>query len=71
MNERLVNINAKAARQGLESHEQRIVELENQVATFRGQVQTLIGLVQQLQTTNNLALQKLVGTGATSHGDDG
>ena len=66
----LADRNATATRQGLEDHEQRIVDLENQLLTIRGQLQTMHNLFIQLQQSNNLALQKLVGTGATAHGDD-
>ena len=62
----LVNRNAEAAKQGFEDHETRIVQLENDNAALRGQMQTLINMVTQLQQTNNLALAKLAGTGATS-----
>jgi hypothetical protein len=57
--------NAKAARQGLDAHEKRILELETQVKTLINKHQTLINLVTQLQQTNALALQKVRGHGPT------
>ena len=67
--ERIININAQAARQGIEGHEERIVELENQIRHIVNQQQTLINMVTELQKANTLALQQLRGRGSTSHGD--
>lgn len=66
----LENQNAEAQKQGMENHEARIVELETRIATLTNHVQTCVNLVTQLQTTNNLALAKLRGTGPTD-GNDG
>ena len=66
MSNDLIDLNAKAARQGIEGHEKRIVDLENELLTIRRQQQTLIDMVTKLQNANNLALQKVRGTGATS-----
>ena len=62
----LVNMNAAATRQGLEGLEERIRVLETEVMTLKNHNQTLLGLMSQLQQTNNLALAKLRGTGATT-----
>ncbi len=67
-NERIININAAATKQGLEGHEERIVELETQVATMKNLVQTLINQMTQLQQANNLALAQLRGHGSTDNG---
>jgi len=63
--------NTAAIKQALESHEKRMVDLENQILTLTGHVQTAINMVNQLQQTNTLALQQLYGTGGTANGDDG
>ena len=62
----LQNNNAKATKQGLEALESRIRDLETENAAMKGHVQNCINLVNQLQQTNALALQKLVGTGPTT-----
>lgn len=60
------DINAKAQREALENFELRILELETRVQTLTGQTQTLINLMTQLQQSNALALQKILGSGSTS-----
>ena len=62
----LIDMNAEATKQGLEAMEKRIQQLETDLLTMRNQYQTIVNLVTQLQQTNNLALAKLTGTGATS-----
>lgn len=68
---RLIDMNANAARQGFQNHEERLVVAERQIVELTNMVQTLLNKQVQLEQTNNLALQKLVGTGPTENGSDG
>ena len=70
MSDSLNQRNAEAARQQLEDHEKRMVDLEKRVNTLVNEIMTVRNHMQQLQQSNTLALQKLVGTGATANGDD-
>lgn len=64
----LSNRNAKAQQQAIESFEARIRELEVRMDTLTGSVQNALNLLTELQKSNTLALQKLLGTGSTVHG---
>ena len=64
--DRVIKINAQAAKQGFDGHESRIVELENQVSAMKALIQTLNGQMIALQQANTLALQQLRGTGPTA-----
>ena len=62
--------NAAAVKLTLEHYEERIQTLEGQMNTVTNHLQTVMAQMQNLQTSNNLALQALRGHGAT-HGDNG
>ncbi len=66
----LENRNAEAMLQALEDFEKRIGKLEADNLALRNEVQSQTQMMIQLQQSNTLALQRLVGTGATAHGDD-
>lgn len=67
----IVNRNAAAFQSAIDEFEKRISALEEGHLRTSNQVQTLIGMVTQLQQTNNLALAQLRGTGATTVGPTG
>ena len=58
--------NAESTKQSFEEYEKRLQGLEGDIMVLKNQQQTLINLVGELTQTNNLALAKLYGTGATS-----
>ena len=61
----LENRNAEAVKIALELYEKRLCALETKVMTLTNHNQTLMNLMNQLQRTNTLALQKVRGHGAT------
>lgn len=61
--------NYHAVRVALDEFHQRATDQDRGMLELRNQVQTLTGLVQQLQTSMNIAVATVRGRGSTSRGD--